>query len=200
MNLEVLENKIFYYKNVIEYPNLFIKNIENLDSNIDENFYLSRWTEWTASDNKNIIYGLKKEGSIFNKCIINEYDNQCLEILKYIKNISENCIFDYIKKTKSEEVVLPNYFSIRKYNTGADMGPHADSDDPTDKRHPHISGVLYLNDEYSGGELEFTNQNLSIKPEAGSMVIFPSYRPYVHHPKPPTTGNKYMSPFFWFKK
>lgn len=200
MNLEILENKIFYYKNIIEHPNLFIKNIENLDLSIGENFYLSRWTEWTASNNKNIVYGFKKEGSIFNKCIINEYDNQCLEILKYIKNISENCISDYVKKTKAEEIVLPNHFFINKYNTGEYMGPHVDSGDPTDKRHPYISGVLYLNNDYDGGELYFKNQEITIKPEAGSMVIFPSYEPYIHHAKVVLSGNKYISPFFWFKK
>lgn len=200
MILEILEKNIFYYKNVIDDPNQFIYNLENLDLNIKENFYLSRWEAWTASDNNSIVYGVKKEGHIYNRPIFDLYDNQCLEIIKYIKKNSDECINDYVFKTNSDQIFLPNYFSIRKYNTGADMGPHADSDDPTDKEHPYISGVMYLNDDYTGGELEFPNQKISIKPEAGSMVIFPSYRPYVHHPKPPITGNKYMSPFFWFKK
>lgn len=200
MILEILEKQIFYYKEVISDPDEFVKKIENLESYIEKDFYLSKWSEWSASTDKNILYGLKKEGSIYPKFIKNSYDKECLDILNTIKKISEECIVDYVKKTNSENVVLPNYFSIRKYNTGADMGPHADSDDPTDKTHPYISGVLYLNNNYDGGEIEFENQKIKIKPEAGSMIIFPAYRPYVHHPKPPTSGNKYMCPLFWFKE
>ena len=200
MILEIVENQIFYYKNIITNPYQFIKKIEDLDAYIEQDFYLSKWSEWSASTDKNIIYGLKKEGSVYPKYIKNNYDKECLQVLNTIKKISDDCIENYVNKTNSKKVILPNYFSIRKYNTGADMGPHADSDDPTDKNHPYISGVLYLNDDYSGGEIEFPNYGISIKPEAGSMVIFPSYRPYVHHPKPPVFCNKYMSPFFWFKE
>lgn len=200
MNLEVIENKIFYYKNIIKNPNDFINKIEELDDHANDYSYISKWKPWTASTDNDIFYGYKKEGHIHEKKYINKNNEECLKILLLIKNVSDNCITDYVKKTKLEDVFLPNYFSIRKYNSGADMGPHADSDDPTADNHPYISGVMYLNDEYNGGELDFINQKISIKPEAGSMIIFPSYRPYIHHPKPPENGIKYMSPFFWFKK
>ena len=35
-----------------------------------------------------------------------------------------------------------------------------------------ISGLLYFNDDYTGGMLEFPNQGLSIKPEIGSFIFF----------------------------
>lgn len=200
MILDTVEPKIFYYKNIIKDPYGFIEQIENLDKVNDESDYLSKWDKWNASTDQSISYGFKKEGYVYPKAIKSSYDKECLNILNTIKKISEECISDYIKKNNLDEVFLPNYFSIRKYNFGADMGPHADSEDPTDKDHPYISGVLYLNDNYSGGELDFPAQKISIKPEAGSMIIFPSYRPYIHHPKPPINGNKYMCPFFWYKK
>jgi len=34
------------------------------------------------------------------------------------------------------------------------------------------SGLLYLNDDYEGGELVFPDQGLSIKPESGSLIFF----------------------------
>lgn len=200
MILEVIEKKIFYYKNVIQNPYDFIQEIEFLDLENEQSDFLSKWLTWSASTDQKINYGFKKEGYIHSSLVKNNYDRRCLNILNVINKISEDCISDYINKNNLQEVFLPNYFSIRKYNVNADMGPHADSEDPTDKDHPYISGVLYLNDDYEGGELEFPDQKISIKPEAGSMVIFPSYRPYIHHPKPPVSGKKYMCPLFWYKK
>jgi predicted 2-oxoglutarate/Fe(II)-dependent dioxygenase YbiX len=60
-----------------------------------------------------------------------------------------------------------------------------------------MSAVLYLNDDYEGGELNFKDQNITIKPEAGSIVIFPSVAPFYHESKEIISGNKYMCPAFW---
>jgi predicted 2-oxoglutarate/Fe(II)-dependent dioxygenase YbiX len=78
------------------------------------------------------------------------------------------------------------------------MGEHADSMDTSDKYHPLVSGVFYINDDYEGGEIEFSRQKIKIKPSAGSIVMFPSYQPYFHRPLPVVNGVKYMIPFFWY--
>jgi hypothetical protein len=39
-----------------------------------------------------------------------------------------------------------------------------------------------------------------IKPEAGSIIVFPSADPYLHESKEITSGIKYMSPGFWTKQ
>jgi len=43
-----------------------------------------------------------------------------------------------------------------------------------------ISAVVYLNDNYEGGEIEFTRQGLKVKPEAGDIILFPSNFVYEH--------------------
>ncbi|NBP55847.1 hypothetical protein EBU71_04800, partial [bacterium] len=79
--------------------------------------------------------------------------------------------------------------------SGKSMGPHVDNynDDPRKT----ISVVLYLNDSYVGGELNFPEQDIMIKPEAGSLIIFPSTKPYYHESKTIENGVKYMTPGFW---
>jgi predicted 2-oxoglutarate/Fe(II)-dependent dioxygenase YbiX len=77
------------------------------------------------------------------------------------------------------------------------MGSHIDS--YGDDRSPILSVVLYLNDNYEGGELYFKNQHVIIKPTAGSIVIFPSVEPYYHESREIQRGTKYMSPGFWYK-
>lgn len=54
-----------------------------------------------------------------------------------------------------------------------------------------ISAICYLNDNYEGGELEFTNFNIKIKPKAGSLILFPSNYAYRHVAHPITLGTKY---------
>jgi predicted 2-oxoglutarate/Fe(II)-dependent dioxygenase YbiX len=101
---------------------------------------------------------------------------------------------DYITKLDLE-LVPPSPLSISKYIVGGSMGPHVD-----DYKQPNIkpvmSGVLYLNDDLEGGELVFPQQNLSFKPKAGSIIVFPSVEPYYHQSMPVTKGQKYMSPVF----
>jgi hypothetical protein len=54
-----------------------------------------------------------------------------------------------------------------------------------------ISAVVYLNDEYEGGEIEFIRQNLKIKPEAGDIILFPSNFVYEHASCEVFSGTKY---------
>jgi hypothetical protein len=54
-----------------------------------------------------------------------------------------------------------------------------------------ISAVVYLNDNYEGGELEFTRQELKIKPQAGDIVMFPSNYVYEHSSLEVFSGTKY---------
>jgi predicted 2-oxoglutarate/Fe(II)-dependent dioxygenase YbiX len=51
--------------------------------------------------------------------------------------------------------------------------------------------VLYVNDNYEGGEIYFPRFDLEVKPEAGDLVIFPSTYIYEHASKPIISGTKY---------
>lgn len=55
----------------------------------------------------------------------------------------------------------------------------------------HLSSVIYLNDNYEGGELYFPDHDLSIKPEAGDYITWPGNRWYQHGVKEVTSGIRY---------
>ena len=61
-----------------------------------------------------------------------------------------------------------------------------------------VSSVLYLNDDYEGGELYFPLFDVTYKPDAGSLVLFPSYYTYEHGAKPIKKGTKYCV-LAWYK-
>jgi predicted 2-oxoglutarate/Fe(II)-dependent dioxygenase YbiX len=54
-----------------------------------------------------------------------------------------------------------------------------------------ISLLLYLNDEYEGGELEFKRLSYTMRPRAGMLVWFPSDVRYEHMAKVVTRGCRY---------
>ena len=192
MKINKLEDNIFYFTNILDDPSSFLNDIENFsDFNL-----ISEWKDWYAS-NSDIKFGQYKE--IFPEYLNALSNNNSIKIINTITNSISKCIEIYIKKTNAVPGYLPNIINVRKYDTEAYMGPHIDTEDEQDKTRPSISLVFYLNDNYEGGQIEFQNQNILLKPEAGSIIIFPSISPYYHDPKPVTKGTKYMIPVFWYK-
>jgi hypothetical protein len=178
-NLTKLENNIYYYENVYNNPSAFLIDIENKVF----------WEDWYASDS-DILYG-KTAGT--NYPLPNE-------IFNFIKENILKCLDHYANETGNSFGWIPDHYRIQKYNLNAYMGPHTDSTDKTAIHSPTISAVMYLNDNYNGGELVFPKQNITIKPSAGSVIVFPSYPPYYHDPQPVISGSKYMCPVFCYKE
>lgn len=56
-----------------------------------------------------------------------------------------------------------------------------------------LSSVLYLNDDYEGGELWFKEFDLKVKPERGDHFLFPSNYIYRHQAMPVIGGIKYSA-------
>jgi Rps23 Pro-64 3,4-dihydroxylase Tpa1-like proline 4-hydroxylase len=79
-------------------------------------------------------------------------------------------------------------YGILKYGEGQFFTNHID-DHPD--YHRRVSTLYYLNDNYSGGELNFPRFNLSFKPKANHMVVFPSTYVYNHSVSPVTEGERY---------
>jgi hypothetical protein len=79
-------------------------------------------------------------------------------------------------------------YQLLKYRSGEEYKAHYDGGTNIGRC---ISAICYLNDEYEGGELEFTNFDIKIKPKAGSLILFPSNYAYRHIAHPVKSGTKY---------
>ena len=62
------------------------------------------------------------------------------------------------------------------------------------------TAILYTNDDYQGGELEFPHFNLKIKPTAGTILVFPADFVYEHVAHPVTSGTKYAVVDFFISR
>ena len=61
----------------------------------------------------------------------------------------------------------------------------------------HYTGLVYLNDEFTGGELVFPGRDLVITPKPGLLVGFPSNHKFVHAVPKVLSGKRYSLPI-WF--
>lgn len=55
-----------------------------------------------------------------------------------------------------------------------------------------LTWILYLNDVQDGGETEFLYQHMRIKPEQGTLVIWPAAFTHTHRGNPPLSNEKYI--------
>ena len=97
-------------------------------------------------------------------------------------------------------------FQYAKYEVGQEYAPHYDAFDVDEiNKHGHnkqrvITNIIYLNDEFTGGETYFPQLDISIKPEAGMMISFENcmaettyLNPFsLHQSKPILSGEKHI--------
>ena len=54
-----------------------------------------------------------------------------------------------------------------------------------------ISTVIFLNDDFEGGDFVFPEFRVRVKPEPGMLICFPSTHQYLHGVEPVTKGVRY---------
>lgn len=110
---------------------------------------------------------------------------------KNLSNIFYSTIVQLEKKYMSDFGVSfldHDSYQILKYGKGQNFSNHID--DHT-KYHRRVSSVYYINDDYEGGEINFPRFNISYKPKANEMIVFPSTYVYNHSVSEVIVGTRY---------
>ncbi len=92
------------------------------------------------------------------------------------------------------------YNRILRQAPGQNMEAHVDEkNDVNNGSTREYAAVIYVNDDYQGGEIRYVNFDISVKPEAGSILIFKTGPEYLHEVLQ-VRGNKsrYCLPGFFF--
>jgi hypothetical protein len=98
----------------------------------------------------------------------------------YLKTKVDNVITEYINRSKKNinDYIVKDYFPLSNWKIGIELPPHIDTikneEEETHNPRPIINCLLYLTDDYDGGDLIFPDINVSMKPKAGSVVVFDS--------------------------
>jgi Rps23 Pro-64 3,4-dihydroxylase Tpa1-like proline 4-hydroxylase len=86
--------------------------------------------------------------------------------------------------------------NIRRLKDGEFMHPHKDSGYPDSKQTIVFGIAIYLNDDFTGGELNYPDLNISIKPKRSSVVVHDAK--LLHEVLPVTSGSRYSITTFVF--
>lgn len=118
-------------------------------------------------------------------------------------------IFDTINSKLEDAIkivygkdVTPTSIHAQKWEVGSSANPHSDNSDfdgnPTEGfDNLKYVGILYLNDDYEGGDLFFPEHEISIHPNAGSMYLFSGGVENIHGVTEITSGVRYSVVSFW---
>ena len=104
-----------------------------------------------------------------------------------------------------EECVYPDHTDIVTWKSGMELKPHVDNmhiynpDLKHNTPHRDYSSIIYLNDNYEGGNTIFPNQNYKTTPKAGKLIVFPSGSSHPHGVTEVTSGIRYTLAM-WFTK
>jgi hypothetical protein len=182
---------------IVVYSNV-IPNSENLASDIEEGV-VSSGKEWIPAsvkegDNSKVNTNTRDTSTLgipYSGKILDDFTNFPSAFNSTLNNMFfEN--FDKIEKDYQASFGIyttwHDSYGILKYGVGQKFTNHID-DHPD--YHRRISTVYYINDNYSGGEISFPRFNITFKPKANQMIIFPSTYVYNHSVSPVLEGTRY---------
>lgn len=217
------------YKNVFVYKNQFKDIKKTLDvikksESQTENFSISAWKPWgefgmIAKANfrptKEQIED-KSQHSLDQKEIISEIREIYLSVSKdYMSECGNSVDWPHFVNNLDleSERWIPGSIDLLKHfeNPTKNIAMHYHTDQSYAKMEDDsnkfvLTISMYLNDDHEGGELSFVHYEndqmfvTTLRPEAGDVVVFPSFYPYYHGVLPITKNEKYLLRMFYFWK
>ena len=200
MKAEELALGLFYFEDIVKNPDKIIEDIELLDKkiNLPENKWITtqakKWGTWT---DKTQFFCEQKFLPILEN--LNKEDPFYEELHSLVKRLTEPLeeamehYFNSYPIARLNVKKRENSISLLKYGSGGYLPPHSDQGISSRV----ISVLIYLNDDYEGGNINFPNSKISMKPKAGSIIFFPSNYIYVHSIDEVKSGYRYVLPN-WF--
>jgi hypothetical protein len=201
MKITELPGNIIYIEDAFTQAKEFINNIEIFNDNPDTYSVIPAWSDWVdgrpANPNKDKTHwdfeldtftkgkqklfdydiSINKDNTIWPR-IQHTFEDKAHKIVEETINMIDKpyneILSIWAEKTGNDplEYVSKNYF-LRKYHVGGAIGPHIDKNHKNPLNTMDWSVLFYLNDDYEGGEISFPDLDITIKPTAGSALVFP---------------------------
>lgn len=118
-----------------------------------------------------------------------ESNSELIDLHEEIYQKLKLCIDDYAAYWGINVVYYEAFNFVKYEGEGTHFNIHADHGPSYNCT---VSAVIYINDDYEGGDLKFPRlDNLVIKPSVGDIAVFPSNYIYEHASLPMKAGTKY---------
>lgn len=173
------------YENAWPNPQYHIESIENEIDKHDSEIYWERAATVGSGPYQNIrnnrMLRISELSMIENNVATQNIHNQ-FKMLLYAATPG------YCLKYGINEQFYHEDYWLLKYQKDQNYGQHYDSNTQLGRC---VSAIVYLNNNYVGGEIEFVNFKIKIQPEPGMLILFPSNYAYSHIAHPVNSGYKY---------
>lgn len=161
---------------MFDYSEKYIHRVENFMDLDDQEYLLSYLDSMQieSPDAQKQVKFVEELGDKKAEDLIKEYEKRTyLEIVGNYSN-KINVRIEMLNWMRRLELVKWNYNKI--------LDPHRDGHKfIPEEPELSLSTLIYLNDDYIGGEIAFADYGISIKPKARELIIFPSY--FLHEVK-----------------
>lgn len=198
---EILDLGLVYYKNAIPEPQYIIDVVNDVDKRFMAGEHGNHWTDvkpWHPWTYEHLHFNDQK---FFpepkNISTDDYYYKEMFDVTSRMYNALDAAFHHYSRvvypfageniKNREESI------NLLRYGKSGHLPAHQDQGVSSRV----LSSVMYLNDNYEGGEIEFQNSKVKIKPEAGSIIFFPSNFLYVHEVYPIHDGFRYSMPHWY---
>ena len=105
------------------------------------------------------------------------WDDKILNINQYpITSVLQERIQKLVKKA-DDTLILGGMSTLQRMQEGVELKSHIDQTTDPSVRY---ATILYINDDYSDGELFFKNLDIKLKPKPGSLLVFPGDPQHEH--------------------
>ena len=122
-----------------------------------------------------------------------------------VKEIMLNCLRNVLNVLKdNKHKVYCENFNIARWPVGYELLPHADAENPSGcEKHPYpwrdFGMATFLNENFEGGTLYYTNKNTEVKPKVGYTAIHSGSLDCEHGVTKITSGSRYtIAAFFTY--
>ena len=190
---------------IVENPALGLNVYKNVFSKEDANRYIniletnldgSKEYTWSEAQVTNSAKPIKKA----RDCVDFKYkpedlgprnknNEELLDLHKEIYQKLKFCIDDYANYWGINVVYYEAFNFVKYEGEGKHFNIHADHGPAYNCT---VSAVIYINDDYEGGEIKFPRlDNYVHRPQVGDIAVFPSNYIYEHASLPMKSGTKY---------
>lgn len=174
----------------------YIANFEKIGSNKENIKVINNFL--SLEECNLIIDSLNSNEYVEHDLQIDDKNNPTIKRKSYmgldVAHVQQERVKQILEESYGVKVV-PGSAHVAKWEPGQKLELHVDDLGRTS--YNHMASLIYLNDDYEGGEIEFPTHDISLKLSAGSLIMFPGNENYPHEVKPIVSGYRYTMPI-WF--
>lgn len=204
MQINHLGNGIVLFKNAMDVDEKFVADyMEYLKSKNEQHFFTSN----NSDEIKNTAgYTFDQQSvnvapSRFIETVTDDTPQQFVDFSQKCEDVLYKCIVEYCKifPVVVEAITWRTKGHIATYSNGQNIGCHSDSAIPLDENykpinqmplHNTVTAGLSWTSNYDGGDLYYRMWGITVRLEAGDVVMYPSTYIGAHEVTPVSSGER----------